>query len=58
MESNAVKNGATAMQIQAGANAELVKVLQALVVFFIACQWSVTKVVAHLRAKREKANAA
>lgn len=54
----ALKNGATAMQIQAGANAELVKVLQALVVFFIACQWSVTNIVAHLRAKREKANAA
>lgn len=54
----ALKNGATAMQIQAGANAELVKVLQALVVFFIACQWSITQIVARVRAKREKSHAA
>lgn len=41
----ALKNGASAMQIQAGANAELVKVLQALVIFFIACRWSIAKLI-------------
>ncbi len=43
----ALKNGASAMQIQAGANAELVKVLQALVIFFIACRWSIAKLLAY-----------
>ena len=48
----ALKSGATAMQIQAGANADLVKVLQALVVFFIACKWSIVKIVQGRRQKK------
>ena len=40
----ALKSGATAMQIKAGTNAEIVKVLQALVIFFIACKWSIASI--------------
>ncbi len=43
----ALKTGAMAMQIQAGTNAELVKVLQALVIFFIAGKWSVMAFLQH-----------
>lgn len=49
----ALKTGATAMQIQAGTNAELVRVLQALIIFFIACHWSLKKIIEDLRNKRE-----
>lgn len=52
-----LKSGATAMQISAGTNAELVKVLQAFVIFFIACKWSVVTLVKNL-AKKRKAMAA
>lgn len=48
----ALKSGATAMQIQANTNAELVKVLQALVIFFIACKWSIVAIVKNARRKR------
>lgn len=50
----ALKNGASAMQIQAGANAELVKVLQALVIFFIACRWSIGKLLESRFAKKDR----
>ena len=43
-----------AMQIQAGTNAELVKVLQALVIFFIAGKWSVMKLIEHHGARKPK----
>lgn len=43
----ALKTGAMAMQIQAGTNAELVKVLQALVIFFIAGKWSIMTLIEH-----------
>lgn len=49
----ALKTGAMAMQIQAGTNAELVKILQALVIFFIAGKWSVMALISRARYKRQ-----
>ena len=48
----ALKSGATAMQIQANTNAELVKVLQALVIFFIACKWSIVNIIRNIHLKQ------
>lgn len=48
----ALKTGAMAMQIQAGTNAELVKVLQALVIFFIAGKWSIMALMERFGQKR------
>lgn len=48
----ALKTGAMAMQIQAGTNAELVKILQALVIFFIAGKWSVLRIIERSRRKK------
>jgi simple sugar transport system permease protein len=50
----ALKTGAMAMQIRAGTNAELVKVLQALVIFFIAGKWSMVKWFEYSRSKTKK----
>lgn len=49
----ALKTGAMAMQIQAGTNSELVKILQALVIFFIAGKWSVMTLTSRARSKRQ-----
>ncbi len=49
----ALKTGAMAMQIQAGTNAELVKILQALVIFFIAGKWSIMYLMTRIRTKRQ-----
>lgn len=49
----ALKSGAMAMQIQAGTNAELVKILQALVIFFIAGKWSILYLITRARKKRQ-----
>jgi len=49
----ALKSGAMAMQIQAGTNAELVKILQALVIFFIAGKWSILHLITKVRKKRQ-----
>jgi simple sugar transport system permease protein len=56
----ALKTGATAMQIQVGANAELVKIIEALVIFFIAGKWSIMLLIQRMRKKNElkKAGAA
>lgn len=53
----ALKTGAMAMQIQAGTNAELVKVLQALVIFFIAAKWGIPLLVARFRGKNQSKKA-
>lgn len=50
----ALKSGAMAMQIQAGTNAELVKVLQALVIFFIAGKWSIIQLMERRTRRNEK----
>lgn len=47
----ALKTGAMAMQIQAGTNAELVKILQALVIFFLAGKWSIMKIIERRHAR-------
>jgi ABC-type uncharacterized transport system permease subunit len=49
----ALKTGAMAMQIQAGTNAELVKILQALVIFFIAGKWSVMTLIFRAKSKQK-----
>ncbi|MEA4969764.1 MAG: ABC transporter permease [Candidatus Pelethousia sp.] len=49
----ALKTGATAMQIQAGTNAELVKVLQAFIIFLIACKWTLRKFIRRVQEKRQ-----
>lgn len=49
----ALKSGAMAMQIQAGTNAELVKILQALVIFFIAGKWSILAIITRVKKKRQ-----
>lgn len=49
----ALKSGAMAMQIQAKTNAELVKILQALVIFFIAGKWSILELYDRFKAKRQ-----
>ncbi len=49
----ALKTGATAMQIEVGTNAELVKIIEALVIFFIAGRWSVMLIMQRMRKKRE-----
>ena len=49
----ALKSGSMAMQIQAGTNAELVKILQALVIFFIAGKWSILHLITRARKRRQ-----
>lgn len=49
----ALKTGAMAMQIQAGTNAELVKVLQALVIFFIAARWGIPAIAAYFKGRKQ-----
>jgi simple sugar transport system permease protein len=49
----ALKTGATAMQIEVGANAELVKIIEALVIFFIAGKWSIMMLIQRARKKNE-----
>ncbi|MBS4021559.1 MAG: ABC transporter permease [Dethiobacter sp.] len=47
----ALKSGAMTMQIVAGTNSELVKILQAIIIFFIAGKWSI---ITHLESRQKK----
>jgi simple sugar transport system permease protein len=48
----ALKTGAMRMQILAGTNVNLVKVLQALIIFFVAGKWSITELYARYKEKK------
>ncbi|MFA5513984.1 MAG: ABC transporter permease [Sphaerochaetaceae bacterium] len=50
----ALKTGAMRMQILAGTNVNLVKVLQALIIFFVASRWSLVKVISNYKEKKRR----
>ncbi|MHB9148380.1 MAG: ABC transporter permease [Candidatus Amoebophilus sp.] len=52
----ALKNGAMSMQIIAGTNSELVKVLEALIIFFVAGKWSIMTYIKKINQKKEDKN--
>lgn len=52
----ALKNGAMSMQIIAGTNSELVKVLEALIIFFVAGKWSIMTYIKKINQKKKDKN--